>query len=169
MPHDQPPLAATAGSLHSNQDPAQPEASKSMRFQKQTKPQGLVHTRQEQVCLLLEEKGEGRGRKAELEPAGTGTEREGNTSQTVLSLACLRAFRTGQGLRRETRAAGPSAGGRDALREHARRSGHLCRLLISSQVLRQGFLRAGAARQRPSTPSARSGFTRPRGRQPASA
>ena len=95
MPHDQPPLATTAGSLHSNQDAAQTEANKSTRFQKQTKPQGLVHTRQERVCLLLEEKGEGRGRKAELEPAGTGTEREGNPSQTVLSLACLRASRAG--------------------------------------------------------------------------
>lgn len=38
-------------------------------------------------------------------------------------------------------------------------------LLISHQVLRQGFLRAGAARQRPSTPSARLGFTRPHGPQ----
>ena len=162
-------LFCCAGSLHSNQDAAQTEANKSMRFQKQTKPQGLVHTRQERVCLLLEEKGEGQGWKAELEPAGTGTEREGNPSQTVLSLASLRASRAGQDLRRETRAAGPSPGGRGALGEHARRSGHLCRLLISSQVLRQGFLRAGAARQRPSTPSARSGFTRPRGPQPASA
>ena len=41
-------------------------------------------------------------------------------------------------------------------------------LLISHQVLRQGFLRAGAARQRPSTPSARLGFTRPHGPQLAS-
>lgn len=65
------------------------------------KPQGLVHTRQERACLLLEEKAEGWGRKATLEPVGTGTGQEGNPSE-ILSLACLRASRTGQGLRRET-------------------------------------------------------------------
>lgn len=121
---ERPPLAATAESLQSNHGLAQPDANKDMRFPQQTEPRGLAHTGQGRACLLPEGKGEGRGQKAELAPAGTGTGREGSPSETVLSLACLRASRTGQGLRREVRAAGPSPSDRDAFGEPEQRSAY---------------------------------------------
>ena len=119
---ERPLLAATAESLQSNHSPAQPDANKDMRFPQQKEPQRLAHTGQGRACLLLEGKGKCRDRKAELAPAGAGTEREGSPSETVPLLACLRASRTGQGLRREIRATGPSPSDRDAFGEPEQRS-----------------------------------------------
>lgn len=119
---ERPPLTATAESPHCNHGLGKPDANKHMGFPQQTEPQGLAHTGQERVCLLLEGKGKGQGRKAELAPAGTGTGREGSPSETVLSLACLRASSTGQGLCRDIRATGPSPSDRDAFGEPEQRS-----------------------------------------------